>query len=309
MQTQPQSVVLIAGPTASGKSALAARLATMVGGETINADSMQVYRDLRILTARPTPEEEAIAPHHLFGIADAAEAWSVGQWLRQTVSILDRLRRDRKPAIIVGGTGLYFHALTRGLAHIPPVPAEVRETAVAEFSEAGEAAFRQRLAIVDPLAEARISPGDGQRLVRAFSVYAATGRPLSAWQDQTEATLAPGSWRGIVLDPPRPTLYERCDARLQAMIKKGALDEVARLLLRELDPGLPVMKALGVTAFAAQLKGELTAAQALEQASAETRRYAKRQITWQRNQNPLWPRIDDCDPEAQWEALMRLQIV
>ncbi len=306
---QSQSVVLIAGPTASGKSALAVRLAATVGGEIINADSMQVYRDLRILTARPTPDEEAAAPHHLFGIADAAEAWSVGHWLRQVVPILDRLRRDQKPAIIVGGTGLYFLALTRGLAHIPSVPTEVRESAIAELSDVGEAAFRQRLASVDPLAERRISPGDGQRLARALSVYAATGRPLSHWQSQTEATLSPGSWRGIVLDPPRATLYERCDARLQAMIERGALQEVERLLARKLDRGLPVMKALGVTAFAAQLKGEMTAAQALEHARAETRRYAKRQTTWQRNQNPLWPRIGDDDQAAQWDALLRLQFV
>ncbi len=307
MQTQTQSVVLIAGPTASGKSALAVRLAASIGGEIINADSMQVYRDLRILTARPTPDEEEAAPHHLFGIADAAEAWSVGHWVRQTVPILDRLRRDRKPAIIVGGTGLYFLALTRGLAHIPPVPTEVRDNAIAELTDLGEAAFRQRLAIADPLAETKISPGDSQRLVRAFSVYAATGRPLSHWQAQTEATLSPGSWRGIVLDPPRATLYERCDARLQTMIEKGALDEVERLLARNLDSGIPVMKALGVTAFAAQLNTEMTAAQALEHARAETRRYAKRQITWQRTQNSLWPRISDADQGAQWDALMRLQ--
>ena len=303
---QSQSVVLIAGPTASGKSALAVRLAAMVGGEIINADSMQVYRDLRILTARPTPDEEAAAPHHLFGIADAAEAWSVGHWLRQTVPILDRLRRDQKPAIIVGGTGLYFLALTRGLAHIPAVPIEARESAIAELADVGEAAFRQRLASVDPLAERRISPGDSQRLARALSVYAATGRPLSHWQAQTEATLSPGSWQGVVLDPPRAALYERCDARLQAMIEMGALEEVERLLARNLDRGLPVMKALGVTAFAAQLKREMTAAQALEQARAETRRYAKRQTTWQRNQNPLWPRIGDDDQAAQWDALLRL---
>ena len=307
MQTQPQSVVLIAGPTASGKSALAVRLAATLGGQIINADSMQVYRDLRILTARPTPDEEEAAPHHLFGIADAAEAWSVGHWLRQTIPILGRLRRDGKPAIIVGGTGLYFLALTRGLAHIPPVPTEVRDNAIAELIDVGEAAFRQRLAIVDPLAESKISPGDGQRLVRAFSVYAATGRPLSHWQAQTEATLSPGSWRGIVLDPPRATLYERCDARLQMMIEKGALAEVESLVARGLDPELPVMKALGVTALAAQLKGEMTATQALEHARAETRRYAKRQITWQRNQNPLWPRIGDDDLPAQWDALVRLQ--
>ena len=304
---QTHSVVLIAGPTASGKSALAARLAATIGGEIINADSMQVYRDLRILTARPTPDEEAVAPHHMFGVADAAEAWSVGHWLRHTVSILDRLRCERKPAIIVGGTGLYFLALTRGLAHIPPVPAEVRETAIAELADVGEVSFRQRLAMVDPVAESRISPGDSQRLVRAMSVHAATGRPLSEWQARTEASLPPESWRGVVLEPPRETLYERCDARLQRMIEAGALQEVERLISRDLDPGLPAMRALGLTAFAAQMKGEMTAIQALEQARAETRRYAKRQTTWQRNQNPLWPRIHASDPAAQWEALMRLE--
>lgn len=251
---------------------------------------MQVYADLRILTARPTPDEEAAAPHHLFGVADAAEPWSVGRWLRAVTSLLAEIAARERPAIIVGGTGLYFRALTVGLAEIPAVSSEVRTEVKALYERLGEDALRALLAKVDPLAAGRIARADKQRLIRAYEVYLGSGRALTEWQSGTRPTLAPGAWRGLVLEPPRATLYDRCDARLAAMVDQGALDEVARLAARDLTPDLPVMKALGVARFAAHLRGEGSLADALALTRADTRRYAKRQITWFRTQTPDWPR-------------------
>jgi tRNA dimethylallyltransferase len=301
----PCPVLLIAGPTASGKSALAVRLAREIGGEIINADSMQIYRDLRVLTARPSADEETMAPHHLFGVADGGGAWSVGHWLRAVGQILPEIAARDRSAIIVGGTGLYFLALTRGLAEAPQVPDAVREATARQLAEVGEPAFRAILASVDPVAEARISRGDAQRLVRALAVFNASGRGLSDWQATTTPILPATAWRGVVINPPRETLYARCDARLEQMVTERALDEVAALIGRRLDPGLPVMKALGVAPFAAQLRGEMPAAHALAQAQAETRRYAKRQTTWLRHQAPDWPRIEAANADGQWEALSR----
>jgi tRNA dimethylallyltransferase len=297
------AVHLIAGPTAGGKSALALRLAGQICGEIVNADSMQVYRDLRILTARPTPEEEALVPHHLYGVADASEAWSVGRWLAAAREALADIARRGRPAIVAGGTGLYFRALTVGLADMPAVPAALRQESQALFDRLGEAAFRRRLAKVDPEAEARIAPGDRQRLTRAHEVFAAAAVPLSQWQKATTPTLAPGSWRAVVLDPPRAELYRRCDARLAGMIDAGALVEVAALAARGLDPNLPAMKALGMAPFAAHLAGEMSVDDALAAAQRETRRYAKRQLTWFHNQTPDWPRMEALDAQEQWGQL------
>jgi tRNA dimethylallyltransferase len=288
-------VTLIAGPTASGKSALALRLAMSTGGEIVNADSMQVYADLRVLTARPSPKDEAAAPHHLFGVADAAEAWSVGRWLKAATAVLAEIAARGRPAVVVGGTGLYFRVLTVGLAEIPGVPATVRAEVQATYDEIGEAAFRARLAELDPMAAARIGAADRQRLARAYEVFAASGRPLSAWQARTDPTLAPGSWRAVVLEPPRDSIYARCDERLAAMLGTGALDEVARLIGRRLDPRLPAMKALGVAPFAAHLRDEISLDEALAQARQDTRSYAKRQVTWFRHQVPDWPRAKSAD--------------
>lgn len=282
---------LIAGPTASGKSALALDLAREVGGEVVNADSMQVYADLRVLTARPSPEEEAQAPHHLFGIADAADPWSVGRWLRSASEVLATIAARGRSAVVVGGTGLYFRALTQGLADVPPVPPEVRREAAARFEAAGEAAFRAELRGLDPEAEGRIAAGDRQRLVRAFEVAAATGRPLSAWQAATRPAIEPGAWRGVVLEPPRPALYARCDARFDSMLGGGALDEVRALAARRLDPAVPAMGALGMRELSAHLAGELSLEEAAARARQATRNYAKRQLTWFRNQASAWPRV------------------
>jgi tRNA dimethylallyltransferase len=297
---------LIAGPTASGKSALALRLAERLGGEIVNADSMQLYRDLRVLTARPSPDEEARAPHHLFGTIDAADGWSVGRWLRAATDVLDAIAARGRPAVVVGGTGLYFRTLTQGLAEIPPIAPGVRAAAEADHARLGEAAFRERLAAVDPAAAARIAPGDRQRLARAWEVFAATGTPLTDWQASGAPALAADAWAAVALDPPRAALYARCDARLAAMVEAGVLDEVAALAARNLDPDLPLMKAVGVREFAAQLRGEVTLAEALAAAQRETRRYAKRQATWMRGQMADWPRLAGFDAEAQWRQFLAL---
>jgi tRNA dimethylallyltransferase len=287
-------VWLIAGPTASGKSGLALRLAETTGAEIINADSMQLYADLRVLTARPSEAEETRARHHLYGVADAAEIWSVGAWLRATKTVLAEIAARDRPAILVGGTGLYFSALTQGLADIPPIPEDVRKAVRERLEHLGEVAFRQALAQTDPEAAARIAPGDRQRLARAMEVATATGRSLTAWQAATTPLLAPDAYRALVVDPPRDALYARCDARLGAMATGGGLEEVRDLMARGLDPQLPAMKALGVREFARHLAGELTLDQALTLARQDTRRYAKRQITWFRNQTPHWPRTPDA---------------
>jgi len=296
---------LIAGPTASGKSALALRFAQAVGGEVVNADSMQLYRDLRLLTARPSPAEEAAAPHHLFGIADAGEAWSVGRWLRAVSPLLAEIGARGRPAIVVGGTGLYFTALTRGLADAPAADPAARRAAEQLFETLGEAEFRRRLMAADEGA-ASIAPGDRQRLTRLHEVAARGGETSSVRRSKTRPALAPGTWAGVVLEPPRAALYARCDARLAAMVEAGALEEVRALLARGLSPSLPAMKAVGVRELAEALADRATLAEALARAQQSTRRFVKRQLTWFRNQTPGWPRIVDLDAEAQWRDLARM---
>ena len=289
--SQPPSVTLIAGPTASGKSALALQMARETGAVIINADSQQLYADLRVLTARPSPEDEAQADHRLYGVADAADAWSVGKWSRATLNLLDIARADGRPAILVGGTGLYFTALTRGLADIPPVPQSVRDAAEADYMAQGEAAFRARLAEIDAEAARSIEQGDRQRLVRAMSVHSASGRALSDWKADTRPLLTPGSWRGRVIEPDRADLYANCDRRVDVMMENGALDEVRALTARNLSPALPAMKAVGARELAAYLAGEIGRDEAIDALKQATRNYAKRQLTWFRNQTPGWARV------------------
>jgi len=281
-------ITLIAGPTASGKSALALETAARTGAVIVNADSQQLYADLRVLSARPSEADEARAEHQLYGVADAAEAWSVGRWSRAAMDLLADL--EGRPVLFVGGTGLYFTALTKGLADIPDIPLEARETADRGFAAEGEAAFRRRLAERDPAAAARIEAGDRQRLTRAMAVAEHTGRALSDWTAETTPLLAPGSWTGRVVEPDRAALYARCDARVAHMVEAGALDEVRALVARGLDPALPAMKAVGVREFAAHLAGETTLEAAVEATRQATRNYAKRQLTWFRNQTPEWAR-------------------
>jgi tRNA dimethylallyltransferase len=295
---------LIAGPTASGKSALALRMAEESGAEIVNADALQIYRDLRVLSARPSPEDEARAAHHLFGVADAADGWTVGRWLRAVLPILDDIRARGRPAIVVGGTGLYFRALTQGLADIPGVPAAAQHGLEARFDALGEAVFRDQLRAADPMAEARIAANDRQRLTRALAVAQTTGRSLSAWQAETRPALPPDAWRAVVLDPPREVLHARCDARLELMMDRGAIEEAAALTARGLDNRLPAMKAVGLRELAAYARGETSRTEALVAAQAATRQYAKRQATWFRNQAPNWPRLQTANLEDQWKHLL-----
>ncbi|WP_091743013.1 tRNA (adenosine(37)-N6)-dimethylallyltransferase MiaA [Phenylobacterium immobile] len=288
---------LIAGPTASGKSALAVRLAREIGGEIINADSMQLYADIPILSAAPTQTEQQGVPHHLFGVADAADGWSAGRWLRAATNTLAEIHARGAPAIIVGGTGLYFSALVDGLAEIPEISPDYRRAAQADYDGLGEPDFRVRLAAVDPAADARIAAFDRQRLVRAWSVYAATGKALTDWQAASAPAIA--DYQPIALEPPRETLYARCDARLSGMIEAGALAEVEALIARGLDPALPAMKAVGVRELAAHLRGEAPLDAAIAAAQQETRRYAKRQLTWMRGRMARWPRITAADGDGQ----------
>jgi len=281
-------ITLLAGPTASGKSRLALEWAERRGAVILNADSQQLYGDLRILTARPTLADEARAEHRLYGVADAAEAWSVGRWTRAVMAELEQL--GGRPALIVGGTGLYFSALTRGLADIPDVPASERDAAASVFDADGEPALRRRLRDGDPVSEAAIKPGDRQRLVRALAVLTHTGRPLSRWVAETRPLLSQGDYDAWVLEPAREALYAACDARVEAMVEAGALVEVEGLLRRRLDPELPAMKAVGVREFAEVIRGTTELTAAVGRVQQATRNYAKRQLTWFRNQTPDWPR-------------------
>ena len=282
-------VTLIGGATASGKSRLALDLARDTGAVIVNADSQQLYADLRVLSARPSVEEEARAEHRLYGVADAADAWSVGRWSRAAMDLL--AETGGRPVLLVGGTGLYFTALTKGLADIPDIPVEARRKAGQAFEAEGEAEFRRRLAELDCAAEARIEAGDRQRLTRAMAVAEHTGRALSEWTAETKPLLEPGSWTGLVVEPDRAELYGACDARVARMVKAGALDEVRTLMARGLDPALPAMKAVGVREFAAHLAGEMSLEAAVEVTRQATRNYAKRQLTWFRNQTPGWARV------------------
>lgn len=297
---------LIAGPTASGKSALALTLAEATGAEIVNADALQLYADLRLLTARPDDGELARAQHHLFGTVDSATGWSVGRWQRAALALIADIMGRGRGVIVVGGTGLYLRALTHGLADIPEVPAEVRQASASDYDAMGELAFRGRLAEVDPAAAARIAPGDRQRLSRAWEVYAATGMSLGDHHATATGALPGASWNAVVLDPPRADLYARCDARLAAMLSQGVLAEVEALLARNLDPALPALKAVGVQPFASHLRGETTLEAALAGAQQDTRRYAKRQMTWMRGQTPDWPRLSGLDTDDHWRQFLAL---
>src|SRR5436305_2916970 len=232
--------VLIAGPTASGKSALALALAEAQDGMIINADSMQVYRDLRVLTARPTPEEEARAPHRLYGTVDAAVNFSAGAWVAEAATVLAVARAQNRLPIFAGGSGLYFKALTRGLSAVPPIPPEIREDVRARLARDGAELLHAELARHDPVAAERLKPRDRTRIARALEVVEATGRSLSDWhRDGMPPVLAPGTFRAVFLAPDRDQLYARIDDRFDAMLNDGALAEVARLAARRLDPLLP----------------------------------------------------------------------
>jgi tRNA dimethylallyltransferase len=279
--------VLIAGPTASGKSALALEGAQKAGGIVINGDSMQVYRDLSIITARPTPQEEALVPHRLYGHVDASVNYSAGAWVADAEKMLTEARAQNRVPIFVGGTGLYFKALTRGLSAIPPIPPEIREGVRARLERDGAEALHAELARRDPAIAQRLKPRDRTRIARALEVIEATGRSLIDWhREGLPPLLPPGQFRALFLVPEREALYARIDARFDAMLKEGALEEIAALAARKLDPLLPAMKAHGVPELIRHVRGEITLDEAAEISRAATRHYAKRQFTWFRHQLP-----------------------
>jgi tRNA dimethylallyltransferase len=284
---QDSKAVLIAGPTASGKSALAVALAQKTGGIVINADSMQVYRDLRVITARPTVDEEAAVPHRLYGHVDAAVNFSAGSWVADAAKVLAEARGQNRMPIFVGGSGLYFKALARGLSAVPPVPPEIRDGVRDRLERDGVEALHAELAQRDPASAERLKRRDRTRIARALEVIESTGRSLTDWhREGLPPLLPPERFIALFLSPDREQLYARIDARFDDMIKAGALDEVASLAARNLDSLLPAMKAHGVPALIRHLEGEITLDEAAAIGRADTRHYAKRQFTWFRHQLP-----------------------
>ena len=284
-------MALIAGPTASGKSALAVALAKSLGnGTVVNADASQVYADLAILSARPTIEEMAGVPHPLFGHIDAAEAHNAARWAGEARAVIAAAHAANAVPVLVGGTGLYLRTLLYGIAPVPEIDPEIREAVRALPVAEAHAA----LAGADPAAAARLNPADTTRVARALEVIRATGRSLADWQQAREGGIADGiALVPLILLPPRDWLRDRCDARLVQMFEQGGIEEAATLLARDLDPDLPAMRAIGVPQIARHLAGRITRAEALEQAQAATRQYAKRQFTWFRPQPPAgWPRLE-----------------
>jgi tRNA dimethylallyltransferase len=300
---QGRTAVLIAGPTASGKSALALAVAERIGGIVVNTDSMQVYRDLAIITARPDAAETTRIPHLLYGHVDAAENYSAGRFVEDAAAALEQARAAGLRPVFAGGSGLYFKALTTGLAAIPPVEAQVRDAVRARLEARGPAALHAELARRDPAAAAQLQPADRARVARALEVVESTGRSIIDWRrDGLPPLLDAARTARIFLAPDRAVLYRRIDARFDAMLAAGALDEVARLAARRLDPLLPAMKAHGVPWLIRHLAGEMPLEAAADAAKKDTRHYAKRQFTWFRHQLGDWPQADPADA---YDALMR----
>lgn len=288
--------ILIAGPTASGKSAVSLALAERLGGEIVNADSMQVYAELRVLTARPSAADEARAPHHLYGVLRGDEACSAGRWSRMALEVIKEIEARGKVPIIVGGTGLYFRALSEGLSPIPAIPDDVREQVRAEVTAAGDNAHAL-LVEADPVLAEVIRPSDKQRIARGIEVARGTAKPLSQWHKEPPNPLLTGHLAKIVLAPEREWLRARCDRRFELMLEEGALDEVRDLAAAGLDPALPLMKALGLRPLADYVAGNIELSEAVAKGQAETRAYAKRQETWFRTQMIAWERLSTQDSE------------
>jgi tRNA dimethylallyltransferase len=285
--------VLICGPTASGKSAFALELAREAGGAVINADSMQVYTELRVITNRPTPREEAAAPHRLYGFRPAREPYSAALWLAGIVEVLGEAARQGWLPVIVGGTGLYFKALTEGLSDIPEIPSAIRERWRAAAQPGPAKALHAELLRRDPQTAARLRPGDTQRIVRALEVLEATGRPLAAWQGSKQPPVLPlAQVYPVALTLEREELYRRCDARFDAMLAEGALEEARAIAALGLGASLPAMRAVGLPPLLAHVRGEISLEQAAAVAKTATRNYAKRQLTWIRGNFNAWNVID-----------------
>jgi tRNA dimethylallyltransferase len=279
-------VVVVVGPTASGKSGLALDLARQFDGDIVNADAIQVYRELAILTARPGPGDLAAAPHHLYGVLTASERCSAGRWHEMACGAIDRIHAGGRLPILVGGSGLYLRALMQGLAAVPPVPEEIRTSVGVRMTEIGPQAMHAVLSERDPATAARLAPADRQRIRRAIEVLETTGRSLSDWQRAAVDTESGYDFHAVVVDPPRASLRAACDARFLSMLDAGALDEVRAVMSLGLEPDRPALKALGLRELARHLAGEIDLETAVAEAQAATRRYAKRQTTWFRNQLP-----------------------
>jgi tRNA dimethylallyltransferase len=296
--------VLIAGPTASGKSAAALELAEEIGGVIVNADSMQVYREAPILTAQPSAEDKARAPHLLYGHVAASEVYSVGRWRDDAVKAIAEARAMKHVPIFAGGTGMYFMALTEGLADIPATPDDVREEARALLDDIGVEALHARLAERDPLTAGKLRPSDPQRVLRAYEVFEATGTPLAEWQDRPAAPLLDKARAaGFVLDMPRSDLRARIATRFEKMLEQGGLEEAR--VLEGLDPILPAAKLLGLRPLQALAAGRLTRADALDAAITATRQFAKRQMTWFRHRMPhyIWYDPLESNLMSQWKKI------
>ena len=282
----PPPAIVIAGPTASGKSGLALRVAEEFGGWVINADSMQVYDTLRLLTARPSPADEARLPHRLYGVLPPSEVCSAARWAAMAAAAMAEAWAAERVPVLVGGTGLYLRAAMDGLSPIPEIPDAIRDESRALLARLGNASFHALLARRDPVMAARLDPGNSQRLARAWEVIETTGRSLAEWQAEPRQGAIAANWLALTLLPPRDSLYTACDGRFLAMMASGAIDEALAMATLSLDPALPAMKALGLTELIASLSGELPLAEAVERAQRATRNYAKRQLTWFRHQMP-----------------------
>ena len=287
------NAILITGPTASGKSALAVEFAKQHNGVVVNADSMQVYDTLRVLTARPSEEEMQGVPHHLYGHVPAGAAYSTGGWLRDVSALLPTLRAAGRLPVFVGGTGLYFKALTGGLSDMPEIPEALRKALRSRLLEEGPDGLYAELAVADPAMAASLNRQDGQRIVRALEVMKATGRSIADFQGQSGPVIIDAAHaRKIVVLPDRAVLHQRINGRFEKMLQQGAEDEVRALLALDLPAEAPVMKAIGVSQITAMVKGEMTRDEVLERGAAVTRQYAKRQMTWFRNQmDDSWERL------------------
>lgn len=298
-------LALVAGPTASGKSMLALKLAERSGGVIVNADASQIYRDLALLSARPSDEDMQRADHRLYGTRDGALPCSAADWAALAKAEIADVHAAGRLPILVGGTGLYLRALLDGLAPVPPIDPEIRR----KVRSASVADNHVALIDADPTAAARLNPGDTTRIARALEVALSTGRTLIQWQERRAGGIAHAvALRPLVLLPPREWLNPRCDARFAAMLNGGAVAEVEALLERGLDPDLPVMRAIGVREIGAMLRGEMSREKALAAGQMATRRYAKRQYTWFAGQSPAyWPRLDDPLDEAATAALALLE--
>jgi tRNA dimethylallyltransferase len=309
--TSDTKAVLICGPTASGKSALAIELAREAGGVVINADSMQVYAELRIITNRPTPADEASAPHRLYGFRPARESYSAALWLADVATALDEAKGRGRPPVIVGGTGLYFKALTEGLSGIPDIPEEIRACYRLLAQTEPPQALHAELARRDPQTAARLRPTDPQRIARALEVLEATGRPLAEWQATKQPPLLPLAQAfPLVMSVDRAELYRRCDARFDAMVAEGAIEEARAVAALGLDPSLPAMRAVGLPPLIAYSRGEIAFEEAAERAKTNTRNYAKRQISWINSNFKTWrPYLEKEKERTKRDATIFLQNV